>query len=652
MSDKRFHKLFKLLSNSRTPMKSEELCEKLDIAPRTLRNDLTKYKSTFLENGVTLIAKPGVGYYFEIFNQDLFFKFIQSIVKEETHNQHIVPVYPEDRVNYIIKLLLSTDAYIKIEDLEEQLFVSRSTLSNDLKEVREKFEYYHLDIENKPNYGMKIIGEEFNKRACISKYYLYTDLYDDAILKKRNKENKEIIKKILYDTITENKFKLTDIGFENLVIHIMIALMRIEISTEDTTIESIYKNLEDEKEFNIACLLVNKLENVFKVKFPRKEIYYITIHLLGKKSLHQNEEALIINQETEELLDYIFKQVKQHFQLDFSKDFELFRLLALHFQPMMNRLKYGLYIENPLIDQIRNENQLAFEVSIYVGSIIKKIKKYDVNINEVGYMTLHFALAIERLHEKLISKNVIVVCASGAGSSQILLYKLKQKFKNHINEVKVAKLYELLDIDQSKYDYIISTVPITFKTQIPVINVQYFLTDEDVNLVNNIFTETENEYSFINDYFKDELFFTDIVGSTREEVLKNMCNAIHKVMEIPPNFYKLVMEREQMASTEFGNNVALPHPIKPITDSTFVAIGMLKKPIKWDKQQVKFVFLISVKKDSKESLSLFNESIATLVFNKKAMLKLEKQPTLITLKEIIKEMAFQEKENTIDNLFK
>jgi lichenan operon transcriptional antiterminator len=131
-----------------------------------------------------------------------------------------------------------------------------------------------------------------------------------------------------------------------------------------------------------------------------------------------------------------------------------------------------------------------------------------------------------------------------------------------------------------------------------------------------------------------------------------MCTEIQKVVELPSDFYELVMEREKMASTEFGNNVALPHPIKPIADSTFVAIGMLQKPIKWDKQLVKFIFLISTKKDSKESLSLFNESITALVFNKKAMLKLEKEPTLITLKEIIKEMAIQEKENTIDNLFK
>jgi len=40
---------------------------------------------------------------------------------------------------------------------------------------------------------MKISGEEFNKRACISKYYFYTDSYDDAILNTEKNENKEII---------------------------------------------------------------------------------------------------------------------------------------------------------------------------------------------------------------------------------------------------------------------------------------------------------------------------------------------------------------------------------------------------------------------------------------------------------------------------
>ena len=38
------------------------------------------------------------------------------------------------------------------------IFVSRSTLSNDLKEVREKLNYFHLELETKPAYGFKITG--------------------------------------------------------------------------------------------------------------------------------------------------------------------------------------------------------------------------------------------------------------------------------------------------------------------------------------------------------------------------------------------------------------------------------------------------------------------------------------------------------------
>jgi cellobiose-specific phosphotransferase system component IIB len=52
-------------------------------------------------------------------------------------------------------------------------------------------------------------------------------------------------------------------------------------------------------------------------------------------------------------------------------------------------------------------------------------------------------------------------------------------------------------------------------------------------------------------------------------------------MDIPASFYRLIIEREEMAPTEFGNKIALPHPIKPATNETFVAIGIfeLKKYI-------------------------------------------------------------------------
>ena len=39
---------------------------------------------------------------------------------------------------------------------------------------------------------------------------------------------------------------------------------------------------------------------------------------------------------------------------------------------MMNRLKYGMYIQNPLLEQIKTENPLAFEISVLTANIIAK----------------------------------------------------------------------------------------------------------------------------------------------------------------------------------------------------------------------------------------------------------------------------------------
>ena len=115
---------------------------------------------------------------------------------------------------------------------------------------------------------------------------------------------------------------------------------------------------------------------------------------------------------------------------------------------MMNRLKYGMVIQNPLLQQIKNENPLAFEISISAAHIIQSHIQKSISEKEIGYNALQFALAIDRYQKKEPKKNVIIICASGMGSSQILLYKVKQRFKNNINSIYVTELYELSNIDQ------------------------------------------------------------------------------------------------------------------------------------------------------------------------------------------------------------
>ena len=65
--DRRFIQLFKILAKKSDYIKSEELCAQLDIRPRTLREDIRKYKDTLEKQaGVKIKSKPNAVYYLSI----------------------------------------------------------------------------------------------------------------------------------------------------------------------------------------------------------------------------------------------------------------------------------------------------------------------------------------------------------------------------------------------------------------------------------------------------------------------------------------------------------------------------------------------------------------------------------------------------------
>lgn len=640
----------KLLMKQENYVKSEELCGKLMIRGRTLRDDIAKFKDELKEHGVEIISKQGKGYRLHVLDEEKYYDYIAQLLKEEEEAQRLLPVYPEDRINYLIKTFLNAQGYIKLDDIAEQIYISKSTLQNDMKEVRERLQYFHLEIVSRPGAGMKVEGSEMHRRSCISQYFFHTESMEESFTKRSHmNEQQTLIHHILLDTLNEMDFRLSDLGFQNLIIHISIALQRNqEAHKEDCTA---YQDLKPKKEYAIAKQLVERLEEAFRIHLHEIETYYITIHLMGKKSMQFHREYTI-TQEIETLLAHVFAKIHQQYGYDFSQDFELYTVLALHFQPMLNRLKYGLMMQNPLLMEIKQENHTAFEMAVLAAEVIQNDLQYGINEDEIGYLALHFALAIERSrNQQRTKKNVIIVCASGAGSSQILLYKIKQRFGSDLDQVYVSELYKLPQLPQTDYDFILSTVPVPFPTQIPVIEVQYFLNDQDMFRISEAFSMEQEDLSFIDQYFHDCLFFTDLQGKTKEAVLHEMIQRISVFEDLDPDFETLVLEREAFAATEFGNMIAMPHPIRPVCKRTFVSVGILKKPIRWQKQLVRYIFLMGIKAQSQENLSLFHETISALVMDPHAMARWEKDCTLANLKTILRHLSEEQKENDIDLLF-
>lgn len=258
------------------------------------------------------------------------------------------------------------------------------------------------------------------------------------------------------------------------MIHIMIALLRLKngnVSSSSVSEESLINSTE----YRIAERICKALDKEYSCEMPQSERCFIAMHLSGK----QASQYQVLYTNYQELIDETLDRINQEFHVDLTFDMDLRTSLSLHLTPMMNRLKYDMIIQNPMLEKIKTENSMAFDMGVILADIIEKKYGYKMSDSEIGYVSLHFTLALERYAKRGSKKNIIIICASGLGSSQILLYKIRNKFKTYINNIYTTHLYALKNVNQSEYDFILTTVPIPFKTDIPAIHIQYFMDEED-----------------------------------------------------------------------------------------------------------------------------------------------------------------------------
>lgn len=79
-----------------------------------------------------------------------------------------VPQTPGQRVSYLLNDLLMRVDWITLDALAGILFVSRSAVSNDLKQVEKILADFGLTLEKRPHYGIRVAGSEMARRLCLA----------------------------------------------------------------------------------------------------------------------------------------------------------------------------------------------------------------------------------------------------------------------------------------------------------------------------------------------------------------------------------------------------------------------------------------------------------------------------------------------------
>lgn len=129
-------------------------------------------------------------------------------------------------------------------------------------------------------------------------------------------------------------------------------------------------------------------------------------------------------------------------------------------------------------------------------------------------------------------------------------------------------------------------------------------------------------------YFHKSLFFSGDVDS-KEEMLSILCNKVEKINYTGGQLLNSVLDHEQKVSSYFGNQFAMPHPDTPLTNNTYICVGIPKKPLKWnDEETTKIVFLICIEKNStKEKVLQIWKYLSFLIKDPNQVNTIIKNPT-------------------------
>ena len=505
---------------------AEKLAKELNVSEKTVRIKIQELNNELEKTGVKIISKPRYGY--TLLCDD------SKDIKAIDFNTNIVNDF-EYRTKYIFEYLINNEEYIKSDALSEALDISKTTLTNTLKMIEDNIKYYNIKIDRRPNYGIKLIGNEFDIRNCIIDYYLKQQSYDDKYTNKS-------LENLVIDFIKDNDIKLSEINLENFILYISVSIERIKnnkvIKDYD---EDVLKDIKKE-ELELAEKLAKILEENDNIKIDNIEVIFIAVHIASKSLLISSENSNFIIQNkldniVQKMLDLIFNNLK----IDLRNNLNLRLLLNHHMIPLDIRIRYNVLQKNPMLCDIKTNYGLAYLIASEANTVLKSYYNKDIPDDEIGYLALLFQIALEENKEKRNKINILIVCGSGKTISKLLMYKYKKEFGEYIDNIYTTDLIMLKDFDFSKINYIFSTVPITFKVPIPIIHIGLFLETNDIINVKNVLELSEN--NFLNNYYNSNLFSANIKGNDREEIIKNICENIKKYIDIPDNFYDSVLKR-------------------------------------------------------------------------------------------------------------
>ena len=616
--------LLNLFSNLDAPVSLQVFTDQFHLSLRSIQTDIAEIKETIKEHGLYIENNKNC-ICMSITNQETANIFMNSIIQDYNLNQFFED--QSSRISYIISRLLDSNDYLKSADLADEMYIIRSQISNDIKLAKNMLSSYHLTLISKPYYGIKIIGKENDIRNYIiqEKLKIKNLVCDEITHSFSSHEHIDDINNIVIKILTHSHYIISDIALQNLILHIVTAVNRIKsghlIHMDSLNISPVYAHV-----IEISKNILEKCADIYNFEFNDDEIFFLALNLYGKREFDKQE---FITDEINNLVFLGLYKIKEIFGLDFTSNLNLRISLGLHILPLLTRINTNMQLRNIMTFNIKQKYTLAYDLaSTFTNTIIPSDKK--ILDDEIAYVALHFVNYIDE-NSPQKKKRMLIISSLRRSETILLQNNILRNFPS-IKEVKIISKNSLSTTNVNNYNVICTTENDIFINNNKIQKISYFLNDTDIKKI-ELLLDGFNGPKDILDCFSEDLFYYGDAPS-KNAVIKWLYEMAYKQGLADEKLYHSIMNHENVTSTYFGNYLAIPHPEIFLSETSFISVAILPKPILWDDEYVDIVFLVSIQKNNPNAFKLWSY-LSFLISNNTTLEEIKKEPTFQNLSKVI-----------------
>lgn len=147
---------------------SEQLARELGVSSRTIKTDMAAMAPELEQNGARLVSRRNRGYTLEVTDEERLRK-LHNLTRLRSGGAAAAD--EEGRVIHIARKLVASERGVLVDELAEQMYVSRSALRAPLQEALRFCQSFRLQTVSLPGKGLRVEGEEHRLRLVMTELF-------------------------------------------------------------------------------------------------------------------------------------------------------------------------------------------------------------------------------------------------------------------------------------------------------------------------------------------------------------------------------------------------------------------------------------------------------------------------------------------------